>query len=277
MNRYCRRACLTMATSVLLSPAELTSVLLLALVLASPSAGQAQEPTVLLPSERCSDQPDGAIATFEDANLEAEIRAALSVRDQGDLTCGKLSGLLDLRAGNAGIESLVGIQNLTNVTDLFLVNNSIVELGALDDLTSLRMLNLYGNSVTDVGPLGELTSLTHLWLTYNPIGDIRALSGLTSLTYLSLTGVPITDISALSGLASLRDLHVAYTPISDVGALSELTGLEVLGLDNTSIVDISALSGLTSLTDGELQGEGQRRANRVCRDQHRYSRCRSLR
>ena len=53
-----------------------TSVLLLTLALAGPSGGEAQ---VLLPSELCSDSPSYVIATFEDANLEARVRVALSV------------------------------------------------------------------------------------------------------------------------------------------------------------------------------------------------------
>ena len=72
-----------------------TSVLLLTLVLASPSAGEAQ---VLQPSELCSDHPDTAIATFEDANLEARVRSALSVGEQDDLTCRLVSGLTRLDA-----------------------------------------------------------------------------------------------------------------------------------------------------------------------------------
>ncbi len=36
-------------------------------------------PLVLIPSAFCEDHPDTAIATFEDANLEAAIRTALSV------------------------------------------------------------------------------------------------------------------------------------------------------------------------------------------------------
>ena len=44
-------------------------------------------PLVLKPSEFCSDHPDAAIATFEDANLEAAIRAALLLGAQ-ELTCG---------------------------------------------------------------------------------------------------------------------------------------------------------------------------------------------
>ena len=74
-----------------------TSVLLLTLVLASPSAGEAQV-LRLQPSELCSDHSGAAIATFEDANLEARVRAALSLGAQDDLTCGMVSGLRVLDA-----------------------------------------------------------------------------------------------------------------------------------------------------------------------------------
>jgi hypothetical protein len=55
-------------------------------------------PPVLQPSELCSGHPDYAIPTFEDANLEVAIRAALSVGAQEDLTCGLVSGLTRLSA-----------------------------------------------------------------------------------------------------------------------------------------------------------------------------------
>jgi hypothetical protein len=54
-------------------------------------------PRILEPSEFCSDHSDTAIATFEDANLEAAIRAALSVGEEEPLTCGLISGLRALR------------------------------------------------------------------------------------------------------------------------------------------------------------------------------------
>ncbi len=65
-----------------------TSVLFLTLVFGSPSVGEAQARQVLQPSALCRDQPDAAIATFEDANLEARVRSALAVSPQQDLTCG---------------------------------------------------------------------------------------------------------------------------------------------------------------------------------------------
>ncbi len=132
-----------------------TSVLLLTLVLASPSAVEAQvEAQVLRPNQLCSDHPDAAIATFEDANMEAAIRAGLSVDAQDDLTCGLIYGLTELDAQSADIMSLVGIQNLTSLTTLNLGNNSIPDIGSLGGLTSLFSLNLVNNpDLTDIQTL----------------------------------------------------------------------------------------------------------------------------
>ena len=142
--------------------------------------GNDDAPLVLQPRELCSDHTGYVIATFEDANLEAAIRAALEVGAEEDLTCGLISGLTALNADTVGIESLVGMQNLTS-------------------LTSLR---LGSNSITDISVLSGLTSLTYLYLDSNSITDISALSGLTSLTGLGLPNNQITDISVLSGRSS---------------------------------------------------------------------------
>ena len=158
------------------------SVLLLTLLLANLSAGEAQ--MRLQPSELCSDQSDSAIATFEDANLEAAIRAALSVGAQDDLTCGLVSGLTDLEARDAGIESLVGIQNLTN-------------------LTNLTNLDLWPNSITDISALSGLTSLEDLDLSDNPnLSNIQPLLnntvlGADDLANLINTNVSCTDVALL--------------------------------------------------------------------------------
>ena len=117
-----------------------TSVVLLTLVLTSPSAVGAQ---VLQPGELCGDNADAAIATFEDANLEAQVRSAISLGVQDDLTCGRVAGLTRLRASSRRMRSLVGIQNLTSLTNLSLVNTSITDISALSGLTSLTNLFLF--------------------------------------------------------------------------------------------------------------------------------------
>ena len=200
-------------------------------------------PTGLEPSEFCSDHTDAAIATFEDANLEARIRIGLSFFAE-PLTCGLVSGVIGLDGRSWGITSLVGIQNLTSLTNLFLSNNSISDIGPLSGLTTLTLLDLAHNSITDISAVSGLTSLGVLDLDDNSITDISAVSGLTSLGQLVLAHNSITDIGALSGLTSLGGLGLDNNSITDISALSGLTSLWALGLSNNSITDISALSGL---------------------------------
>ena len=95
----------------------------------------------LEPGEFCSDHSGAAIATFEDANLEAAVSRALSVGAQGPLTCGLISGLTELSYNSLfgdPITSLVGIQNLTSLTDLNLNFNQISDISMLSGLTSLQ-------------------------------------------------------------------------------------------------------------------------------------------
>ena len=230
-----------------------------------PAGAHAQ---VLQPSELCSVHAASAVATFEDAHLEARVRRSLpplevrqgspisthdrvgvpdvledlSYGGQGDLTCGMLSGLTDLNASKAPIESLVGIQNLTNLTSLNLDSGKITDISALSGLTSLTYLRLELNSITDIDALSGLTRLTHLALDRNSITDVSALGGLTSLTYLRLQLNSLTDISALSGLTGLTLLQLHWNSITDIGALSGLTSLTHLYLSqNLGLTDIQPL------------------------------------
>ena len=225
------------------------SVLLPTIVLASASSGEAQVRRVLQPGQLCSDQSNAAITTFEDANLAAAVTAALSVGARDDLTCGQVTGLSELVAREAEIESLAGVQNLTSLTRLDLWDNSITDISPLIGLASLTYLDLSRNSITDLSALGWLTSLTDLYLNSNSIIHVGALSDLTGLTSLYINRNSITDISVLSGLTSLRDLNITYNSISDISTLRGFTDLAVLRLYNNPITDISALRGLTRLTN----------------------------
>jgi hypothetical protein len=268
-----------------------TSGLLLTLVLASLSAAEAQARKVLQPSELCSDHSDAAIATFEDADLEEAVRAALSLSAREDLTCGLVSGLTRFSASGSTpvqvvsgtprrpapvdvFESLVGIQNLTSLTRLSLTDKWITDISRLSGLTSLTFLSLHTNWVSDLSPLSGLTKLTNLILSDNPITDLTPLSGLTNLENLRLhvksdfiggqqpryfmgaRGLlytnRITDMSPLAGLTNLRDLTIHTNSISDLSALSGLTNLTVLRLGGNLVTDISVLSRLTSLVNLEL-------------------------
>jgi len=232
------------------------------------------------PSHLCSDYTPETIATFEDGELEAVVRAELGINSQVDLTCELAAAITALDAESCPcdgrqVSSLVGIQNLTSLRALNLNGNPVSDLSplsgltslqdfrlgrygsptlspvtdinALNGLTSLIWLELSGNTISDVGGLSEHTELRYLDLGRNEISEISALSGLTLLTHLDLSGNTITDIGALSGMTRLGWLELHDNNIADISALS-LMSLTTLLIHANEIVDISALSGQTFLT-----------------------------
>ena len=157
---------------------------------------------VLEPNQLCRDHSDAAIATFEDANLESQVRAALWVDAKEPITCGLVSGLTDLNARARSIESLVGIQNLRSLRYVDLNGNSLTDIGALGGLASLRALGLSTNAITDISVLRELTSLTSLRLSGNPgVSNIQPLLDNPGIHEVSLLGTNVScaDVALLKG------------------------------------------------------------------------------
>jgi len=226
-------------------------------------------PPTLLPHELCSDYEE-AFATFEDPKLDAIVRAELGLGPLDDIPCELLPDVIILKATNAGIEHLAGIQNLTgasrfelernlisdlsvlagleNLDILLLDFNLISDLSGLNELTSLIRLDLNNNSISNLDGLSGLPNLFWFYLRKNSISDLGGLSSLPRVAHLSLDNNLITDLSEFSGMAQLNSLTLSDNSITDVSALGGLTNLRWLHLSNNSITDISALSGLTNIT-----------------------------
>lgn len=227
--------------------------------------------TMLEPSDLCSEHPPSSIAAFEDAALESAVRAALGLGSGDDLTCDLVGGLASLTANSLGIESLAGIQNLTDLTVLRLnFNDAITDITPLEGLTNLFDLGLNRNAITDVSPLANLTGLTSLDLAnndivdvspivdlpllsglnlgFNSITDITPLADLASLTILTLKGNDPADFTPLEELTDLASLDISFTGMTDIAPVAGLTELRHLWLNNNSISDVTELAGLTQLT-----------------------------
>ena len=193
-----------------------------------------------------------------DPNLRAAIEDVLGVKSGSPISPEEMATLTYLRAREASIGVLIGLESATNLTELRLGNNGITDISSLSGLTNLRTLGLGRNSVTDILPLSGLTNLRTLGLSNNGIKDLSALvsvlSGLINLTELHLRDNRITDISSLSGLTGLTELRLSSNNITDISSLSGLTHLTELRLRDNRITDISPLSGLTHLTELRLSG-----------------------
>ena len=131
--------------------------------------------------------------SIADPNLRQAIEAALDKTSGAPITEAEMDSLIELRAPNADISDLTGIETAVNLQRLDLGREYVSAEG--------RFIN--NNSISDLAPIEDLTQLTVLDLNGNAISDISALSGLTNLVVLRLGGNVITDISALSGLTNL--------------------------------------------------------------------------
>ncbi len=125
--------------------------------------------------------------SIPDPNLRAAIEDALGKAPGATITTTEMATLTELRAPNADISNLIGLEAAVNIQRLYLGHEYVSAEG--------RFIN--SNSISDLAPLVGLTQLAVLDLNRNAISDISALSGLTNLVVLRLGGNVITDISPL--------------------------------------------------------------------------------
>ncbi|WP_300138050.1 protein kinase [uncultured Oscillibacter sp.] len=169
-----------------------------------------------------------------------------------DLTClSSLTRLSEINIEADGLESLRGIENLTELTSLRIYNSgnydtaSLRDISQLQNLTKLKELQLYvAADIQDFSPLSGLTGLTSLQVNGNFIcSDYSFLSGLTELRELYFNGdsqnIRIKDLTGIQNLTKLQTLHLT------VGALESLHGLENL----TELTDIYLTGSGASFTD----------------------------
>ena len=147
------------------------------------------------------------VVQFPDPNLRAVVAEAIGV-DPDRITMAVLRQLTRIDAVFREIESLEGLQHVTN----------------------LRLLDLAGNRISDLTPLSNLHSLEELGLDENAIKDLSPLAGLTNLLVLTINQNLITDVEALHGLTGLRVLHIEHNFIADHSPLDGLS-LEVFRYD----------------------------------------------
>lgn len=174
------------------------------------------------------------VVVFPDAKLEAAVRRAIK-KPTGDILKTDLveTVFTRLRAGEAGITDLTGLEYCTDLSELFLYNNQITDISPLAGLTNLRSLKLDVNRISDISAFAGLTNLQSLTLCANQIYDISALANLTSLQRLFLESNPISDISVLvtnAEIGSLNSVHLEGSPLSQDALCNDIPKLKAWGV-----------------------------------------------
>ena len=184
--------------------------------------------------------------SIPDSNLRAAIEDALGKAPGAPITTAEMGSLIELRAPNADISDLMGLETAVNLQRLdrgreyvaaegrFINNNSISDLTPLAGLTQLTVLDLNSNAISDISALSGLTNLVVLRLGANVITDITALSGLTNLVVLRLWDNNISDISPLvanRGLGTDEGISVSENPLNDASINVHIPALQDRGVE----------------------------------------------
>ena len=198
---------------------------------------------------------DGVIPQLiSDPGLAEEVRKALGLDTDTDITTVALQDLKTLETAPSHIRSLTGLEHATALTTLKISGNVITDLTPLADLTQLTTLELNDNAIQDLTPLADLTQLTTLKLNSNTISDLISIRQLTALTTLEIADNAIEDLTPLAALKDLTTLNLSRNAITDLAPLAGLISLTLLDFSSNAIDNVETLGGLTGVTLLNLNG-----------------------
>ncbi|WP_062051570.1 leucine-rich repeat domain-containing protein [Bacillus sp. JCM 19034] len=187
---------------------------------------------------------------FEDEALLQVIKDEIKSLGHSQLSFEALAEVKKLtKVRNLGIESLKGLELLTNLKELEMRSNNISGLTPLSTLTKLESIDLRENSLSSLEGIETLTNLVELDIRDNQITDLQPLAGLIQLQVLSARDNHISDLTPLAPLTNLVELNLHSNNVSDLTPLMNLMKIERLIVRGNKITDISPLQYLVVLED----------------------------
>lgn len=90
------------------------------------------------------------------------------------------------------------LQDAKALRQLYCANHQVNSLDGIEALTQLEFIDISHNNIDDLRPLSKLKKLQSINLRHNPINDIQAILTLPDLMKLQLPNMPKTQCKALS-------------------------------------------------------------------------------
>ena len=142
------------------------------------------------------------------------------------------------------ITDLSQLQDLTGLRELQLWGQPLESIEGIQNLTELRRLKVeHCPNLKDASPAFTLQNLGDLSFRYCPIGSIRGIQNLPGLWSLDISCTKVTDLSPLAGSSFSQGIAQAGGFSLSLEGLS-VTDLSVLaGIDVFTALDVSGLSG----------------------------------
>ena len=198
------------------------------------------------------------VVSIPDDNLRAAIETALGKASDMPITRAEMAALDSLKASDAGIGDLTGLEYAINLTWLDLSSNDVTNIKMLEGLAKLEGLNLADNEISDLTSLVSnkgLGSGDQVDVTGNPLNDA---SKNTHILALQARGVDVSfnfpprvvsipDDSLRTAIETVLE-KASGTPITRV----EMSTMDSLAANGKEIGDLTGLEYATNLTSLSL-------------------------
>lgn len=184
---------------------------------------------------------------FTDPELETAIREAVDMGD-GTLMPLDVADLRVLDLSGRAVESLEGVECLTQLEELLIDETQIADLAPIESMSWLVALSLNQTGVESLSPLTGLVNLEVLAANQADINDLSPLADLLQLYGLFLDDNSISDLAPLANLGNLKFLMLNGNKVAKLDGLDDLGLLEQLELEANLVEDLSCLEGLVSLS-----------------------------
>jgi hypothetical protein len=210
---------------------------------------------------------------IKDKNLELLVRNEIN-KPKGKLTDEDLSSIQELTINLSDVNSLEGINHITNLEGLHISNiNSKISTKTLDlapikDLQKIRYISLNNVKVKNLNELKDLQNLTtidyrgtgrdyadlkefkYLKEVYinvsNKTKNVETLTKLSSLRSLNVTEIESGDITFLIGFTTITNLQIRDSIINDTAPIAQLKNLLVVDLVNCDVKKDTGLDSISS-------------------------------
>ncbi|MCB1052513.1 MAG: hypothetical protein KDC71_18070 [Acidobacteria bacterium] len=187
-----------------------------------------------------------------DVFFKACLVSSYDQNGDGEISMAEAAAIEEIHCTARDIQTLEGIQNMTQVKVLDVDQNALQTVQQIQGLTQLEVLELGENQIESLPDLANHTQLTYLYCSTNRLTQLPNLP--TSLKTLLGSGNGLTSLPALpSGLEALR---VSYNNLVQPPDLSQMPNLKSLSLGFNPLSGLPNLTGLIQLEYLEIEGLG---------------------
>ncbi len=166
------------------------------------------------PTPPAVDVPDPGLKECINDELDNAAAAAITTTDA--------ASVIVLDCTDYGVETLTGMEELTNLEVLVIDGNYVQDLRPLQGLQKLEVLYAFDNEIVDPAPVGKLVNLVELDLAANRIASVESMTTLQKVELLDLSGNPFALAAPLVKLSQLQELGLIDVPLTDKASLKPL-------------------------------------------------------